>query len=146
MLNHSFIFFLASVFLFTGVSAYSGGYDPQTQSSAPSQAKLRDYAASKKGVDLSEFIVAKCVVKKQDLPQLATPCPPLKFRLLDAQGKELRQVLSQYGELKLRVEEKRDYFLVLDSAKFQTSKEKYGPLHAGDSTIVEVQARQETIP
>ncbi len=119
----------------------AGSSEPGTKVSALSQKQLREYAATVDKSDPSEFILAKCFIKQPGLPNLAMPCPPLTFRLLDRRGKELRRALSQYGELKLRVEKKRTYFLVLDSAKFEMDTDKFGPLHAGENPIIEVRAK-----
>lgn len=129
--------FLSSSFLFC-VPVFSGGYDPPTQTSATSQKRLREYAASAAKPSPKDFISGKCIVSQPKLSTVAIPCPSLEFRVLDAQGNELRRVLSQYGELIVRVEEKRDYFLALDSKKFRTNTERFGPLHAGESVLIEV--------
>jgi hypothetical protein len=116
-----------------------GDYDPSRSSSAPSREKLKDYAASEARPNLRQFIRVSCIVKQPELEQLRIPCPPLTFHLLDNDGKQIRKILSQYGEIKVRVEKKRSFFLSLDSTQYRLPSEKVGPFLAGETGVVQIE-------
>lgn len=119
----------------------AGSYDPRKASAAPSRKRMGDYAASTAGPDSKQFVRATCLVKQVEGANLATPCPQLTFKVVDGAGKELRKVLSQRGEIKMRVETDQPVFLVLDSPKFLLENEKAGPFLAGESAVLELRPR-----